>query len=559
MSVSIPCDITDFVSECADGFDDTTASMNDVYEAKVFSHDVAGSGFCTKVDVKAAAHENAGENRIILEFAISDGEYSIPCIVHNCEEAYIEGPLDEAELTAFLRVLTDSQKKGQRVSVAGHYVNHGRKRLFLCASAQLDDGFMQSQLTDKQFKKFKNLCKKHKLTPLDLMMNDDTLWAELYAQDYLKKAIMLYALSPLRKQDMIHIGIVSSHGEGKDHLVERVLQPLVPCRMAGSGKMSTIPGLFGAMSGDDLSCIEIGLLPKMNHERVAVSEFQTWGDETFGELMNMMANGKIEMQKGALDVQRETCLNLLFLGNPPNYYDEEKHDKRVMLDAFGQYTYQIISRLSLIFTQLSLNGNNVQKEIRNAIVSSMDGDFLGNDNEERLTKWRVFFREYLRYVSKIQPKLRDYVPRMNSTYDEMEARPQFTSAFCIRTATDNRKYQEFLNLVRAFARLYGDDEINWKHLQEARDLFEASLQTLTETFPLSAMMEGVDTELISVYGKIKDNCPVAESIKEIRESVKVTNEQMETLVRSGAITRFDNGTYFVNEDWLDNMEVGSNE
>ena len=161
---------------------------------------------------------------------------------------------------------------------------------------------------------------------------------------------------------MIHIGIVSSHGEGKDHLVERVIQPVTPCRMAGSGKMATIPGLFGAMSGDDLNTIEVGLMPKMNHERVAVSEFQTWGDETFGELMNMMANGKIEMQKGALDIQRETTLNLLFLGNPPHYYDEEKHDKKEMLAAFGQYTYQIISRLTLIFTQLSLNGAHTKKK-----------------------------------------------------------------------------------------------------------------------------------------------------------------------------------------------------
>ena len=58
---------------------------------------------------------------------------------------------------------------------------------------------------------------------------------------------------------MIHIGIVSSHGEGKDHLVERVIEPLVPCRLVGSGKMATIAGLFGAMSGDDLSCLEVGL------------------------------------------------------------------------------------------------------------------------------------------------------------------------------------------------------------------------------------------------------------------------------------------------------------
>jgi hypothetical protein len=52
---------------------------------------------------------------------------------------------------------------------------------------------------------------------------------------------------------------------------------------------------------------------------------------------------------------------------------------------------------------------------------------------------------------------------------------------------------------------------------------------------------------------------VAESLKEIRESVKITNEQIETLVRSEAITRFDNGTYFLNEDWLEKMEVSIDE
>ena len=30
----------------------------------------------------------------------------------------------------------------------------------------------------------------------------------------------------------------------KDHLIERVIQPLVPCRRAGSGKMATIHGLL---------------------------------------------------------------------------------------------------------------------------------------------------------------------------------------------------------------------------------------------------------------------------------------------------------------------------
>ena len=57
----------------------------------------------------------------------------------------------------------------------------------------------------------------------------------------------------------MHIGLVTSMGEGKDHLIERVVQPLVPVGVAGSGKMSTT-GLFGAMNGDDLSSIELGLI-----------------------------------------------------------------------------------------------------------------------------------------------------------------------------------------------------------------------------------------------------------------------------------------------------------
>ena len=54
------------------------------------------------------------------------------------------------------------------------------------------------------------------------------------------------------------------------------------------------------------------LSAKMNHERVKVSEFQTWGDETFGELMNMMANGRIEMQDRVLWIFSMKLLSTYF-------------------------------------------------------------------------------------------------------------------------------------------------------------------------------------------------------------------------------------------------------
>ena len=47
----------------------------------------------------------------------------------------------------------------------------------------------------------------------------------------------------------------------------------------------------------------------MHNERIAVSEFQTWADETFGELMNAMANGYVAISKGNVHTRRETCTN----------------------------------------------------------------------------------------------------------------------------------------------------------------------------------------------------------------------------------------------------------
>tara|TARA_R110000765_G_scaffold96877_2_gene182377 strand:+ start:2176 stop:3849 length:1674 start_codon:yes stop_codon:yes gene_type:complete len=554
MVQEIPDDIYDFVCKTVVTYGDVKISMKDIHDRNVFGNSQHGSGFCIKYGVKAINHKDAGANKVLVEFTISDGEYSVRCISHNADENYLSGSLEDEAIADMLQIISRSQKEGKRVELRGHYINMGTKRLFLVDTIELDDGFQESQMTTPQFKEFKGLCNKYDMTPLDLMMRDDTLWAELYAMDFLKKAVLLFCLSPKRKQDMIHVGIVSSHGEGKDHLIERVIQPLVPCRRAGSGKMATIPGLFGAMSGDDLNAIEIGLLPKMNHERVAISEFQTWGDETFGELMNMMANGQIEMQKGALDIERETTLNLLFLGNPPNYYTEDM-DKRVMLDAFGKYTFQIISRLTLIFTQLSLSDGKASQRIRDAIISSMDGDFEESEIAERVAKWRKFFREYLRYVSHMTPKLKDYSGSINGTYDDLEQKPQFKDAFCIRTATDNRKYQEFANLVRGFARLMGDDAINFTHVMSAAQIFELSLETLTEKFPTKAWANGVDENLLKLYDCILEKCPVGHNKREIQKECNISNDDLTTLTKLKALTRFDDGTYFVNADWKEGLEI----
>ena len=145
------------------------------------------------------------------------------------------------------------------------------------------------------------------------------------------------------------------------------------------------------MSGDDLGSVDVGLLPKMNNERLALSEFQLWKDTVFGEMLGAMANGYVQLTKGKLDIRKPTYVNILMLGNPPHNYTEGKSSKREMMEAFGRYL-QIISRLTLIYTQLKLSEENKQDLVDEIIIKNMDD--YGSVKSD-LKMWQAFFREYL--------------------------------------------------------------------------------------------------------------------------------------------------------------------
>ena len=72
----------------------------------------------------------------------------------------------------------------------------------------------------------------------------------------------------------------------------------------------------------------------------------------------------------------------------------------------------------------------------------------------------------------------------------------------MRGPTDYRKWQEFLNLVRGFARLNGREIVNEDDLMCAMDLFQKSLQTMTCTFPMKALNRGIDFKQIELHKKL---------------------------------------------------------
>ncbi len=435
-----------------------------------------------------------------------------------------------------LMLLTESVRDGKQVEVSGYYEMFGRDKVFVVKTVRPAEARTDSQMTDEQFETFIELCAEAGpgYRPLELMIRDDTLWTKLYADNPIKYATMLFCLSPQSKQDMMHIGIVSSMGEGKDHLLETVIEPLVPCGVASTGKLCTIPGLFGAMNGEDLNSIELGLIPKMDNERIAVSEFQTWSQEVFGELMNVLANGSFTMQKGQVDTKRTARTNFLFLGNPPREW--KRGDEQLgMLSAFGEYTYQLMSRLTLIFAKMSLTeGENTDHLIEDKIMDSMNGVYKKKDFNTNLEMWRNFFREYLRYVSAMDPNYESLRSEIRKSMDKIKQSDVFKAAFLGggRATRDFRKFQEFVNLCKGIARLNGEREVSVTSLWHAEKLFETSMDTLKHDASWRHFSKGASERIAMVFDRLLSNSDggTYESLKDMLDVIPFNEKEWDTLV-----------------------------
>ena len=542
MVVKIPKRMSDWVSKQVNNFEEGITSLEEAFLSTISAEECEGSGFVIKVNINPMTVKKDGKGKgkknpqddepndsVIIEFLLSDGKHTIPCAIHNAPESTLLGGLDDNQaIKEALTAITTSQREGNRILIIGQFRNYKSKRLFIVERLELDENNKHSQLQDKQIKTFLSKCAQSNITPLEVMC--ETLWKKFFAPTYIKKAIMLFSLNPLHKHEMIHVGIITSHGEGKDTLVEKVIQPLVPCGVASSGQMTTIPGMFGAMSSDDLSSVDVGLMPKMNHERIAISEFQLWKDTVFGELLGAMANGYVKLTKGKLDISKPTCLNILMLGNPPHHY-EEGDSKREMMEAFGRYTPQIVSRLTLIFTQLKLNPDDKTSAVEEIIVRNMEEGNKNKKANDELIMWQRFFKEYLRYMSHQEIPLMDSYGLIKSVYDSLKAKSEFQDIFHARGMPDNRKWAEFVNLCRAFSRINGHSEVTNEDIHEAYNLMLESLRTLTQHFDIHDLGLDLSPMLQTVYREIKTlGAADAQTLsKVIKVKVSTLNNCLNTL------------------------------
>lgn len=541
--------IFNYAENCVNQFLDHNSSVAAVYKTKISHEYEVGSGIVIKIeDGPLNRGKRANSDESAVEFTISDGQYAIQCIAHNGDKSDLNA-FSSNELTDILLLLTESMRIGSPVRICGNYILHNKEKVFrVNAVYPLEDG-KKSQLTDEQFEGFVKLCRKHGTNPMEVMMDDTTLWRHVYAETPIKSAVMLSCLSPFKKQDMIHMAVITSMGEGKDHLIENVIEPLVPCGIASTGKLCTIPGLFGAMSGEDLNSVELGLIGKMNNERMAVSEFQTWGADVFGELMNMLANGYYTMQKGQVDVKRDAILNMSFWGNPDKDYQPPKKgeepdlkDKLKMLDVFKEYSYQMISRMTLMYCQMSLTDSGADEFVEAKILDAMSGTLDSPESKHKLKIWRSFFKEYLRYVSRLDPDILSAKQHIIDIYNnDIKAHKNFDAVFLRRSAKENRKFQQFINLSKGLARLRGDNKVGIVHLTIAKKLFLHSLETLvTNMVPMGMDISDINAEqthLMNTIIRLADGGTFESKVQLIKllkdNGDTITMQKVDELIASG--------------------------
>jgi DNA replicative helicase MCM subunit Mcm2 (Cdc46/Mcm family) len=171
----------------------------------------------------------------------------------------------------------------------------------------------------------------------------------------------------------------------------------------------------------------------------------------------------------------------------------------------------------------------------------MSGQLDSPASKHKLQVWRSFFREYLRYVSRLEPDILGCKKHIMDIYNnDIKAHKNFDTVFLRRSAKENRKFQQFINLSKGIARLRGDEKVGIVHLTIAKKLFLHSLETLvTNLVPMGMDLSDLNAEqmhLMSTVERLSDNGQYESKIKLIKtlkdSGTNITMQKVDELIAS---------------------------
>ncbi len=134
----------------AKAIEDRQANVLSIIETLVSAKTTTGSGVITKREIKGVSTKDSGKDKTLIKFAISDGENSVQCVAHNCNEKYGLGTgLKGDVLSAFDTIVRKSLAEGKPIKVKGCYANFKSERVFVIDTIEWAEDVQKSQIDDK--------------------------------------------------------------------------------------------------------------------------------------------------------------------------------------------------------------------------------------------------------------------------------------------------------------------------------------------------------------------------------------------------------------------------
>lgn len=493
------------VKKCADRFEKSKVrpSVERLAENKGNDGTLDAIGYTSEVEVVVDVYTVKGDRfeTNVCEFILYDADAMVQCFVEQNPD--LSRKNFAGVWNHIYRTARQAAKSGGQVKVIGEFRERSNKRCLWVKSMEPVMDRRTSLMKDKDFTDFLAHCKRDKTTPLDLM--NEHLYSNVSLRDEIKTAINLWMMYPNDKRELLHVGIITPPGQGKDVLKEELRQIV---RLEEFTSSSTEASLFGAMdTNKGLTHVGIGLFQKSQH--IVGSEIQELPKESFGKLLSIMGNAEYPLNKGQIQKIVPAPDNFLFLGNPPKGFRFSRQTFAGSLKAlpFGDKTPAIMSRLTLVYVIESLAKNN--KDVRRKIEESFQGP------RSQSSHWKTFFKEYLKYVSIRRLSLGN-TKKLGVAFDQIA--DHYRPLFYRNEVQDNRRYGEWIHLVRLVSRINGKNRVDDEDVNTAMRIWMHSLHTLNKVFSDSTL-----TLLWALKDMTPDCAKVLEAVLESKKPLRMTD------------------------------------
>jgi len=268
---------------------------------------------------------------------------------------------------------------------------------------------------------------------------------------------------------MIHILFVGDPDTYKSTIMKYITNVHDNCILADSTAVSNAGIKASAVKMDDgRMSIRAGLLPEFNGGVVFLDEFGDLKDDIYADLKAPMIDGRVTKHVAGEDFDAQAETGILASMNPvEGVYD----DNKTIYENLARLEKPLITRFDMIFkfskNSPDYDSTEIRKHFKECDINGKPKECL-TDEEIKL---------FINYVKTIDPEVTDdAIDTANRFFEELEKKGGEKSG------TETRTENAVMKFAVALAKWHMSNEVTGAHVDEALELFTASLDTLGMKF-----------------------------------------------------------------------------